>query len=53
MLIEQPAEQPTGSARARSETGVATAELHPRESPRRMMTMQTLSLWPAPSRYAD
>jgi regulatory protein len=25
MLIEQPAEQPTGSARARSETGVATA----------------------------
>jgi len=26
MLIEQPAEQPTGSARARSETGVATAE---------------------------
>ncbi len=26
MLIEQPAEQPTGSARARSVTGVATAE---------------------------
>ena len=26
MLIEQPAEQPTGSARARSATGVATAE---------------------------